>query len=145
MKTKSLFLTLILAVASAMASAQIHTAWTTDMPSKDIPSGVTVPDIDTLTNPTTFRVTIDLDKSTYDNDNKVTAFNALMAGMKTELDSNYVEEVWGWHNEDDLDVVYKVKNVTPAWDNFDGVDKLEMYAVSEDVYRILVVVKYVLR
>lgn len=146
MKASKLYLLISLVLMAVIGNAQINTAVTNNLPASKIPSGYTTPDIDTLTgNVQSFRMTIDLDASTYDNVTILTAFNAIMPAVKTELDSNYVEDVWGWDPDIDRDVVYKVNNIQRTWDNIDGTEPLAIYGVAEDVFRIGLIIKYVVR
>lgn len=135
---------MMLCTLCTLSFAQIQTNWTADMPSSKIPTGVTLNDIDTLDNPTVIKFEIDLDATTYDNANKVTAFNALGAGLKTEIDSNWIEDVWAMDPTLDIVGAIIIDSVNRVWDTFEHPDHIEQYIVAEDVYRIRGRFKYII-
>lgn len=132
-------LAMLLCLGTALA--QPTSNWTASMPSTQIPSGVTLADVDTLTDPVKVRFTIDLDATTYDNASQSTAFNAIGAATKT-----YILNTWCGAQAIDtasisiLTVV--IKNVERRWDTFDHPDPLYQYIVAEDIYRVSGLVKY---
>jgi len=132
-------------LVTMMVTAQITTAWTADMPSSKIPSGVTLADIDTLTDPTILRFEIDLTPaSTYDNATKSTAFNAIGAALKVYADSNLIEEVWALDPDLDIYGVYVIESINRVWDNFDTPDHIDQYTAATDVFRCRGRFKYII-
>lgn len=136
-------LTFILALFALFAQAQIVTTWTADMPLSKIPTGVTLNATDTLEDYTFIRFELELDATTYDNANKVTAFNAIGEGVKLELDSNWVQTIWHLDPADNVTGVFVLETVKRKWDNIEYGDFIEQYAVAEDVYYVRGRFKYI--
>lgn len=140
-------LAVLLITASCLLSpgscllAQPPSGWTADMPSAKIPTGATVADIDTITDPLKRRFDITLDATTYDNAVAATAFDAIGAATKT-----YILNTWcGAQALDTADMAVLhvvIKNINREWDTFDHPDPLLQYYVAEDIYRVTGLVKY---
>jgi len=120
-------------------NAQITTYWTSNIPTKYLPTGATVP-ADTLLDGYTvsrqaFEVTL-TPASTYDNDTETTAWTAIGAATKTAIDSNFVVEVWGL--DEDADIIGRVliTNVTRRWDDFEPGNLPMQYTAALDVFRV---------
>lgn len=121
-----------------MSHAQISTAWTTTIPAANLPDNANRPTVAALSTSTPLRAnfTLYLDATTYDNANDSTAFAALGAAVKTAIDSNYVEDVWGL--DPTLDIVGRIviTRVIRTFDAFDPNDLSAQYVVDEDVFRV---------
>lgn len=137
MKRTFLFVALM-AFSWAVSHAQITTAWTTTIPAADLPDDANRPTVAALSTSTPLRAnfTLYLDATTYDNANDSTAFAALGTAVKAEIDSNYVEAVWGL--DPSLDIVGRIviTRVIRTFDAFDPNDLSEQYVVDEDVFRV---------
>lgn len=119
-------------------SAQPTSVWRGDaLPAQKVPSGVTLPDVD---KPTDYddvrRFTAKLDATTYDNATQSTAFNALMAAIKTELDSNFVDSVWHLDTGANLELTYDYRNVWRDGQTFQFNDAANLYKVNEDFFYV---------
>ena len=136
---------IVLSAISYQLSAQVHIDWTADLPAAHVPSGVTLSDVDTLTDWNgavgKIRFSVDLDASTYDNATGSTAFNAIGVAMKAALNATYL----GLDTAAVESLIYVIKNVDRTWDEFDKPSKIEQYGVAEDIYRVTGVAKYTLR
>lgn len=131
-------------LATIAMQAQITTAWTADLPNSKIPTGVTLADIDTLIDPTVIRFDITLDATTVDNDTAATAFNAIGAATKVELDSNWVQDVWNLNVANDITAVIVIESYHREWDEFANANNyIESLSAAEDVFRIRGKFKYI--
>lgn len=119
-------------------NAQITTYWTTDIPSKWRPTSAVVP-ADTLLDDvsTTFsQPFVFYLAGTLDNANQATAFAAIGDAAKTEIDSNWVEDVWGL--DPTLNIVGRVMihSIIRRYEEFDPGDYNDQYQVATDKFRI---------
>lgn len=117
-------------------NAQISNSWLTTIPAVDLPSGASRPTVAALstTSPSKAFYTIYLDATTYDNATGSTAWAALAAAVKTEIDSNYVEDIFGL--DPALDIVMRtvITDVRREWDGFNFRTLSQQYLADEDVF-----------
>lgn len=135
---------LFLVMLGMSAQAQYTSNWTASMSSSKIPSGVTLNAIDTLEDYSTIRFQFDLDATTYDNANKVTAFNAIGAAVKSTVDTIWVDDVWGLDTSLNIVGCIVIESIVRTWDNIEIGDFIGQYGVAEDVYRVRGKFKYVI-
>lgn len=116
--------------------AQYTSNWTAKMPSSKIPTGVSLNNIDTLVGYSTIRFSIDLDATTYDNANKVTAFNAIGAAVKSHIDTTWVLDVWAIDTSLNVVGCIVIDHIVRTWDTIECGDDIGQYGEAEDVYRV---------
>lgn len=121
-----------------LSQAQISNSWLTTIPASDLPSGASRPTVAALTAtyPSKAYWVMYLDASTYDNPTGATGWAALAAAVKTAIDSNYVEDVFGLDPTDDIVMRTVITEVGREWDAFDFRTKSAIYLADEDVYKV---------
>lgn len=136
---KKLFLLLAFAYVALTANAQITNAWTTTIPTANLPVSTVRPTVAALesTDPVRQEFTLYLDATTYDNATGATAFAALGAAVKTEIDSNYVAEVFGINPSADVTMRTVITYVHREWDAFDYTNLATQYLADEDVFKVV--------
>ena len=132
---KSVLISLFIALTFSL-NAQITTAWTTTISATRLPVGATIPTVAELDNPNTENFSIDLDASTYDNETETTAFTAIGAGVKTEVDSNWVVDVWALDTSLNITGRIVITNILRRFDTFEPADYRNQYTLAEDIFRI---------
>jgi hypothetical protein len=139
MKRHLFILTSLLMLCFSLPAQTISTTWAADFDESSwVPSGVTLPTSDTLTDYVSLPFTISLDASTIDNATKSTAFNAMGAATKVYLDTNYISAVWSInYTARDIRGVYVIESYDRGWDNITcGGSKVTSLGVAEDVFWI---------
>ena len=104
----------------------------------DLPDDANIPSVAALSssNPSKAYWTMYLDATTYDNANDSTAFAALGAAVKTEIDSNYVEDIFGINPAADVVMRTVITYVRRQWDAFEFLDLSSQYLADEDVFKV---------
>ena len=121
------------------ACAQITTYVTSNIPTTKRPDGATIPADTLLDGYTVYSLpfSISLDAVTYDNVTETTAWTALLNATKTEIDSNWIEAVWGLDPADDIIGRVLVESIVRRFDNFEPNDYQMQYTAATDIFRIV--------
>lgn len=120
-------------------NAQITTYWTSNIPTRYLPTGATVPADTLLDGYTVSRQAFEVDltpASTYDNATETTAWTAIGAATKTAIDSNYVVEVWGLDETANIIGRVLITSVVRRWDNFEPNNLPMQYTAATDIFRV---------
>lgn len=115
----------------------ITTAWTSTLPTSKIPTGATVPavaELEGTVNKEDF--SIDLDAATYDNATETTAWTAIGNAVKTEIDSNWVSDVFGIDSALTVSGRIVITGVERRFDNFEPGDLPMQYTAATDIFRV---------
>lgn len=132
---KKLFLFLITLITFSI-NAQITTAWTTTISASRLPEGATIPTVAEIDDANVENFSIDLDATTYDNATETTAFTAIGAATKTDIDSNWVVDVWALDTSLEITGRIVITSITRRFDNFEPNDLRGQYTEADDIYRV---------
>jgi hypothetical protein len=118
-------------------NAQITTYWTSNIPLKNRPAASAIP-VDTLLDGyTTSRQAFQVDVAgTLDNANQATAFAAIGAAVKTAIDTNYIEDVWGLDESADILGRILITDIRRRSPEYEPGDIKNQYLVATDVFRV---------
>jgi hypothetical protein len=138
MSMRKSFLSILFAAFVLVANAQISNSWCTTISAADLPSSASRPTVAALstTSPSKRFFTLYLDATTYDNATGSTAWAALAAAVKTEIDTNYVEAVFGLDPTADIVMRTVITDVRREWDGFDYRTLSAQYLADEDIFKV---------
>lgn len=134
---KLLKIVCLVLIANASAYAQITTAWTVNLPSRYIPTGFTVPNVPALTgNVLQVNFVIDVPADSVMHAVDSTALHLIGDYIKDDIDSNYVEAVWGL--DPDLNITGRIliTNILRMTDSFNPGDFRRQYKQGNAIFRV---------
>ncbi len=127
---------MVFGLLAMVGGAQISNAWTAINTATYAPTGATIPTVTALDNSTPGRLyfTVELDRTTYDNDTQTTAWTAIGNATKTAVDSNWIQDVWALNPASDIDVRTYITGIRPGYDDFEATDLTNQYQACEDIF-----------
>lgn len=136
---KILFLLSFIALALSIdAQVAANTNWTYIGRTKELPSAVVIPSVSRVDGSELHYVDIDLDATTYDNNNQATAFAAIGAAIKTAISPTYIEVTMDQDTSTIESVRLGIMSIQRVWDNIGLRDKVNILKQAEDIFKVRV-------
>ena len=127
---------LLIALLTVSISAQITTEWTTNLPNRYMPTGFTAPDVPALTgNVLQVNFVIDVPADSVLHAVDSTALQLIGAYIKTDIDSNYIEAVWGLDPGLDIDGRILITNILRMTDSYEPGNFRGQYKQGNAIFR----------
>lgn len=118
-----------------LASAQLSSSWTSNIPASKLPSNANIPTVAKLTDPQRIAFTVDVPGS-LDNANDSTAVAAIGAAVQTKLLTYYVVPVYGIDTSLDVTDRILITEIKRRYDTFEPGDMKNQYKVANDIFRV---------
>ncbi|HZV71643.1 MAG TPA: hypothetical protein VFG10_18960 [Saprospiraceae bacterium] len=130
------------AFLSMQMSAQLTSAWTTNISTKNLPTHANIPTVAKLTSPVyqPFDITV---PGTLDNANDSTAVAAIGAAVRTKLNTFYVVPIWRIDTTAGVIGRILISEIRRGYDTFTVGDLANQYKVAVDVFRVKGIYQYV--
>lgn len=132
---KAIVFFFLLMCTASLAHAQYTVSATSNIPASKLPATAVIPTVAKLTDPQRVAFTVDVPGS-LDNANDSTAVAAIIAAVKTKLETYYVVPVYGIDTSLDVTARILITEIRRTYDTFDPGDFKEQYQVASDVFRV---------
>jgi hypothetical protein len=114
----------------------VTTQWTSNINTRHLPVGATIPTVAELVDPIEKEFSIDLPAATYDNVVPTTAWTAIGNAVKTEIDTNWVSAEYGIDAAKTVTGRILITEVRRRNAEFENEALRAQYGIGTPVYRV---------